>query len=148
MSLIKCTFWILEQIVWLLRSYYNDMYKEVFKYLWLYTLTATKITKISNNINELALLTWLIYIVWHMLEKWVLQSVFAKLWTLFNICICYIYLCYLGAFCSPPRELCNELKYVQNGVEMNEVSCLKVRHVKHKNGKVPHRSKQEVNACL
>ncbi|GKC34087.1 hypothetical protein Tco_1046471, partial [Tanacetum coccineum] len=37
-----------------------------------------------------------------------------------------------GALCSPRRELRNELKYVQSGVKMNEISCLKVRHVEHK----------------
>nr|GEU72512.1 Pol polyprotein [Tanacetum cinerariifolium] len=30
---------------------------------------------------------------------------------------------------SPRRELRNELKYVQSGVKMNEISCNKVRHV-------------------
>ncbi|GJV73983.1 hypothetical protein Tco_1493978 [Tanacetum coccineum] len=38
----------------------------------------------------------------------------------------------LGALHSPRRELHNELKYVQNGVNMNEISCLKVRHVEYK----------------
>ncbi|GJV15216.1 ribonuclease H-like domain-containing protein [Tanacetum coccineum] len=33
---------------------------------------------------------------------------------------------------SPRRELRNELNYVQSGVKMNEISCLKVRHVEHK----------------
>ncbi|GJU97841.1 protein SRG1 [Tanacetum coccineum] len=33
----------------------------------------------------------------------------------------------IGALRSPRRELCNELKYVQSGVKMNEISCLKVR---------------------
>ncbi|GJU14938.1 retrotransposon protein, putative, ty1-copia subclass [Tanacetum coccineum] len=48
---------------------------------------------------------------------------------------CYIYLYMIGALRSPRRELRNELKYVQSGVKMNEISCLKVRHVKHKSGK-------------
>ncbi|GJX64038.1 zinc finger, CCHC-type containing protein [Tanacetum coccineum] len=37
-----------------------------------------------------------------------------------------------GALRSPRKELRNELKYVQSGVKMNEISCLKVRHVEHK----------------
>ncbi|GKF46284.1 hypothetical protein Tco_0136086, partial [Tanacetum coccineum] len=41
----------------------------------------------------------------------------------------------IGALRSPPRELRNELKYVQNEVKMNEISCLNVRHVEHKSGK-------------
>ncbi|GKE36144.1 hypothetical protein Tco_1455466, partial [Tanacetum coccineum] len=32
----------------------------------------------------------------------------------------------IGALHSPRRELRNELKYVQSGVKMNEISCLKV----------------------
>ncbi|GKD77086.1 hypothetical protein Tco_1339707 [Tanacetum coccineum] len=38
----------------------------------------------------------------------------------------------IGALRSPRRKLRNELKYVQSGVKMNEISCLKVRHVEHK----------------
>ncbi|GJT59508.1 retrovirus-related pol polyprotein from transposon TNT 1-94 [Tanacetum coccineum] len=38
----------------------------------------------------------------------------------------------IGALRSPLRELRNELKYVQSGVKMNEISCLKVRHTEHK----------------
>ncbi|GJV69497.1 hypothetical protein Tco_1485006 [Tanacetum coccineum] len=44
-------------------------------------------------------------------------------------------------------ELRNELKYVQSGVKMNEISCLKVRHVEHKiweTRTIPHRPKCEV----
>ncbi|GJW68745.1 cytochrome c biogenesis FN [Tanacetum coccineum] len=41
----------------------------------------------------------------------------------------------IGALRSPPRELRNELKYVQNEVKMNEISCMKVRHVEHKSRK-------------
>ncbi|GKC69806.1 cytochrome c-type biogenesis CcmH-like mitochondrial protein [Tanacetum coccineum] len=45
------------------------------------------------------------------------------------------------------RKLRNELKYVQSGVKMNEISCLKVRHVEHKiweTRTIPHRSKCEL----
>ncbi|GJX01765.1 hypothetical protein Tco_0185678 [Tanacetum coccineum] len=48
---------------------------------------------------------------------------------------------------SPRRELRNELNYVQSGVKMNEISCLKVRHVEHKiweTRTIPHRPKCEV----
>ncbi|GJY01852.1 pol polyprotein [Tanacetum coccineum] len=38
----------------------------------------------------------------------------------------------IGALRSPRRELRNELKYVQSEIKMNEISYLKVRHVKHK----------------
>ncbi|GJV23602.1 RNA-directed DNA polymerase, eukaryota, reverse transcriptase zinc-binding domain protein [Tanacetum coccineum] len=44
-------------------------------------------------------------------------------------------------------SLRNELKYVQSGVKMNEISCLKVRHVEHKiweTRTIPHRPKCEV----
>ncbi|GKA07604.1 hypothetical protein Tco_0686828 [Tanacetum coccineum] len=54
----------------------------------------------------------------------------------------------VGALRSPRRELRNELKYVQNGVEMNEISCLKVRHVEHKSGTILHRLKCEVGLDL
>nr|GEV05737.1 ferredoxin C 1, chloroplastic [Tanacetum cinerariifolium] len=35
-------------------------------------------------------------------------------------------------------ELRNELKYVRNGVKMNEISCIKVGHLKYKSKKVRH----------
>ncbi|GJW39705.1 putative RNA-directed DNA polymerase [Tanacetum coccineum] len=38
----------------------------------------------------------------------------------------------IGALRAPRKELRNELKYVQSGVKMNVISCLKVRHVEHK----------------
>ncbi|GKB13605.1 hypothetical protein Tco_0847528 [Tanacetum coccineum] len=41
-------------------------------------------------------------------------------------------LAFIGALRSPRRESRNELKYVQSEVKMNEISCLKVRHVEHK----------------
>ncbi|GJY37520.1 hypothetical protein Tco_0422898 [Tanacetum coccineum] len=53
----------------------------------------------------------------------------------------------LRALRSPRRELRNELNYVQSGVKMNEISCLKVRHVEHKiweTRTIPHRPKCEV----
>ncbi|GKC38610.1 hypothetical protein Tco_1050994, partial [Tanacetum coccineum] len=33
---------------------------------------------------------------------------------------------HIGALRSPRRKLRNELKYVQSGVKMNEISCLKI----------------------
>ncbi|GKA79112.1 pol polyprotein [Tanacetum coccineum] len=51
---------------------------------------------------------------------------------------------FIGALRSPPRELCNELECVQNGVSMNEISCLKVGHVEHtfwETRTIPHRPK-------
>ncbi|GJR97833.1 retrovirus-related pol polyprotein from transposon TNT 1-94 [Tanacetum coccineum] len=57
----------------------------------------------------------------------------------------------IGALRSPRRELRNELKYVQSGVKMNEISCLKVRHVKYKIWEleaIPHRPKREVDSGL
>ncbi|GKB90260.1 pol polyprotein [Tanacetum coccineum] len=57
----------------------------------------------------------------------------------------------IGALRSPLRELRNELKYVQSGIKMNEISCLKVRHVEHKIWEleaIPHRPKREVDSGL
>ncbi|GKB78770.1 retrotransposon protein, putative, ty1-copia subclass [Tanacetum coccineum] len=57
----------------------------------------------------------------------------------------------IGALRSPRRELRNELKYVQSGVKMNEISCPKVRHVKYKIWEleaIPHRPKREVDSGL
>nr|GEY29297.1 reverse transcriptase domain-containing protein [Tanacetum cinerariifolium]GEY32283.1 reverse transcriptase domain-containing protein [Tanacetum cinerariifolium] len=51
------------------------------------------------------------------------------------------YYCFLDGFSG---ELRNELKYVQSRVKMNEISCLKVRHMKHKIWEleaIPHRPK-------
>ncbi|GJT59507.1 retrovirus-related pol polyprotein from transposon TNT 1-94 [Tanacetum coccineum] len=57
----------------------------------------------------------------------------------------------IGALRSPLRELRNELKYVQSRVKMNEISCLKVRHVEHKIWEleaITHRPKREVDSGL
>ncbi|GJT59569.1 pol polyprotein [Tanacetum coccineum] len=57
----------------------------------------------------------------------------------------------IGALRSPRRELRNKLKYVQSGVKMNEISCLKVRHVEYKIWEleaIPHRPKREVDSGL
>ncbi|GJZ93861.1 RNA-directed DNA polymerase, eukaryota [Tanacetum coccineum] len=54
-----------------------------------------------------------------------------------------------GRHVSTRRELRNELKYVQIGVKMNEISCLKVRHVEHKIWEleaIPHRPKKKVDS--
>ena len=80
--------------------------------------------------------------------KIVCKMSFCKFWTLFNICICYIYLYFLVALRSPRRELRNELKYVQIGIEMNEISCLKVRHKIWKTKTIPHRLEEEVETSL
>ncbi|GKA52314.1 retrovirus-related pol polyprotein from transposon TNT 1-94, partial [Tanacetum coccineum] len=48
------------------------------------------------------------------------------------------------SFAFSPREASQEPNYDQNGVEMNEISWLKVRHVEHESGTIPHRPKCEV----
>lgn len=70
---------------------------------------------------------------------------------LINVYVIYIYLYSLVALRSPWREFHNKLKCVKNWVNMNEISCLKVRHLKHKKWKresILHRPKHKVKACL